>query len=183
LSHSYANLPIPNTKSPESKLYPNNEGFITNVDVLIPSVTKLTIADFSIKFPFAKKLKLSTLVAGNPAGEDNLSNNYIINVGGDNSIIYTDNVLNLLNRSTPIVIPTGKLENTFVKSQNSLKSEPGYLVPKGVEGNINYQTFLTGLSNEFEIASGVNNLDYETKLEIENHKNILKHLANYYYAF
>jgi hypothetical protein len=28
----------------------------------------------------------------------------------------------------------------------------------------------------------INNLDYETKLEIENHKNILKHLANYYYA-
>jgi hypothetical protein len=68
LSHSYANLPIPNIKSPESKLYPNNEGFMTNVDVLTPSVVKLTIADFSIKFPFAKKVKLSTLVAGNPSG-------------------------------------------------------------------------------------------------------------------
>jgi hypothetical protein len=109
----------------------------------------------------------------NPAGEDNLSNNYIINVGGDNNIIYTDNVLNLLNKDTSTVIPIGKPENTFVKSQNSLKSEPGYLVPKGIEGNINYQTFLTGLSNEFEIAAGVNNLDYEN-----NAKTIVGNLFN-----
>jgi hypothetical protein len=68
----------------------------------------------------------------------------------DTSSLYTNNVLNLLNRDTSTVIPIGKPENTFVKSQNSLKSEPGYLVPSNIiGGNIVYQTPLTGSSNIF----------------------------------
>jgi len=63
----------------------------------------------------------------NPTGENNLSNNYIINVGENNNIIYTDNVLGLLNRDTSTVIPIGKPANTFDKNNGLLKTSPDYL--------------------------------------------------------
>lgn len=57
---------------------------------------------------------------------------------------------NMLNRDTSTIIPIGKPKNTFVKSQNLLKSEPGYLVPNNIEGNVIYQTSLTGSSDVFK---------------------------------
>ena len=73
----------------------------------------------------------------NPSEENNLSNQYIITIGESNDIIYTDNVVNVLNRDTSTIIPIGKEANTFVKSQSTLKSEPTkYLVTGDIKGNI-----------------------------------------------
>lgn len=77
------------------------------------------------------------------------------------------------NKNESIILPTLYEDNTFNKNTGELKTDPNYLVTKGVEGNINYQTFLTGLSNEFEIASGIRNLDYEN-----NAKTIVGNLFN-----
>jgi hypothetical protein len=109
----------------------------------------------------------------NPSGENNLSNQYIIEVGEENNLIYTDNVSNILNRDTSTIIPIGKSANTFIKSQSTLKSEPGYLVPSGVEpGNIIYQTSLTGSSNIFKVETG-------KELEYKNNANsIVNNLYN-----
>ena len=105
----------------------------------------------------------------NPNGLPSVSVKYIADLDLDEAKVYetfyTSTPSNLLNRDTSTVIPIGKSDNTFNKNTGELKTDPNYLVTKGVEGNINYQTFLTGLSNEFEIASGIRNLDYENNAE------------------
>jgi hypothetical protein len=131
--------------------------YIDNEDYLIPS------GPFTINWNY-KPTKDPYLVGFGASGKFYLRKLSDLDFSYRNvSDLYTDDVLNLLNRNTSTVIPIGKLANTFNKNTGKLKSEPGYLVPKGVEGNITYQTFLTGLSNEFEIAAGVRNLDYENK--------------------
>jgi hypothetical protein len=78
---------------------------------------------------------------------------YRVRISGTGGIINESELFNnnILNRDTSTVIPIGKPANNFAKSQSTLKSEPGYLVPSNViGGNIVYQTSLTGSSNIFK---------------------------------
>ena len=67
------------------------------------------------------------------------------------SSLYTNNVLNLLNRDTSTIIPIGKPENTFVKSQDSLKTSPNYLRTGPIKpGSVTwvYRPIPTGTTNK-----------------------------------
>jgi hypothetical protein len=92
--------------------------------------------------------------------------------GGPNSILGFGKTNIRIQNPTRTVIPYE--ENIFNKNVDKLETDPDYLVPRSIEpGNINYQTFLTNLSNEFEIAAGVRELDYEN-----NAKTIVGNLFN-----
>lgn len=80
--------------------------FVDNVDYLIPS------GSFKINWDY------------NPINTG-VTNKYFLKTGVVTEGLFTNN--DLLNRDTSTVIPISKLKNTFVKSQDSLKSKPGYL--------------------------------------------------------